>query len=182
MSKVSETLAEPIQAGWKEGDPLEALLTREWLVTNALGGYASGTVGGACTRRFHGHLIAALRAPLGRTMMLNHLEEVIEGDRLCFRLSGDEHGGGKEIAYPEPGFLKEFVLECGLLAAAVAVYARKRPAARKAAWIFCGVLTLIQAAQNFGPWLLPTPAAVAVSALLSYLLFAFVASRIDRAT
>jgi predicted glycogen debranching enzyme len=109
------SVTEPIQIGWRHGDPLDALLTREWLVTNALGGYASGTLGGACTRRFHGQLIASLPAPLGRTMMLNHLEEVIEGpDGLCFRLSGDEHGDRKEIAYPEPGFLQEFVLENGL--------------------------------------------------------------------
>src|SRR5437867_7414193 len=114
MNKVSETVAQPVQSGWKRGDTLDALLTREWLVTNALGGYASGTVGGACTRRFHGHLIAALPAPLARTMMLNHLEEVIEADAVCYRLSGDEHGGGKEIAYPESGFLEEFSLECGL--------------------------------------------------------------------
>jgi len=75
--------------------------------------------------------------------------------------------------------VEALVLECGMLAAAVAVYTRRRPAQRKAAWIFCGVLALIQAAQNFGPWLLPTPAAVAVSALVSYVLFAFVASRIE---
>jgi len=115
MNRVSETVAPPVQPGWKRGDALDALLTREWLVTNALGGYACGSVGGACTRRFHGHLIAALPAPLGRTMMLNHLEEVVEGpDGICYRLSGDEHGGGKEIAYPESGFLDEFVLQCGL--------------------------------------------------------------------
>jgi len=114
MNRVTETVAQPVQAGWKRGDSLDALLTREWLITNSLGGYASGTIGGACTRRFHGQLIASLRAPYGRTMMLNHLEEVIEGDRLCYRLSGDEHGGGKEIAYPEAGFLEEFVLQCGI--------------------------------------------------------------------
>lgn len=68
-----------IQIGWQRGDPREALLTREWLVTNALGGYACGTIGGTNTRRFHGYLIAALRAPLGRTMMFNHLEEVLAG-------------------------------------------------------------------------------------------------------
>jgi len=114
MNRLTETVVQPIQPGWKRGDPLEELLTREWLVTNALGGYASGTVGGACTRRFHGHLIAALPAPLGRTMMLNHLEETLDGPKLCYRLSGDEHGGGKAIAYPEDGFLEEFVLEGGV--------------------------------------------------------------------
>jgi predicted glycogen debranching enzyme len=46
------------------------MLRREWLVTNGLGGYASGTVTGGITRRFHGVLIAALPAPLGRCMLL----------------------------------------------------------------------------------------------------------------
>ena len=42
----------------------ESLLTREWLVTNGLGGYASGTISGVATHRFHGLLIAALPSPL----------------------------------------------------------------------------------------------------------------------
>ena len=68
-----------IQRGWTRGEPAEALVTREWLVTNGLGGYACGTIGGTCTRRFHGMLVAAMPAPLGRTMMLNHLEEWVSG-------------------------------------------------------------------------------------------------------
>src|SRR3954469_17600283 len=51
------------------------LLSRELLVTNGLGGYASGTLCGAATRRYHGILVAALPAPLGRVMLLNHLSE-----------------------------------------------------------------------------------------------------------
>ena len=51
----------------------ENLLDREWIVTNGLGGYASGTLSGAITRRYHGLLIAALPAPLGRVLMWNHL-------------------------------------------------------------------------------------------------------------
>ena len=102
----------PIQTGWKRGDTRDQLLLREWLITNALGGYASGTIGGANTRRFHGFLIAALPAPLGRTMMFNHLEEVLEGDGICWRLSGDEHGG-REVAFPEDGILEEFAIENG---------------------------------------------------------------------
>jgi predicted glycogen debranching enzyme len=103
----------PHQTGWRRGETQDALLSREWLVTNALGGYASGTIGGACTRRFHGKLIAALPAPLGRMMMLNHLEEWITDARgRMFRLSGDEHGPA--VNFPEPGFLEEFVLERGL--------------------------------------------------------------------
>ena len=53
------------------------LLDREWLLANALGGYASGTVGGVVTRRYHGLLVAALPAPLGRVVMLNHLLECL---------------------------------------------------------------------------------------------------------
>ena len=41
------------------------------MVTNGLGGYAAGTLAGVPTRRSHGLLIAALPAPLGRTLMLN---------------------------------------------------------------------------------------------------------------
>jgi predicted glycogen debranching enzyme len=110
----AQEITTPVQVGWRRSAPLETLVTREWLVTNGLGGYASGTIGGACTRRFHGQLIAALPVPYGRTMMFNHIEETLEGSDLCFRLSGDEHGDAKEIAFPEPGFLEEFVLECGL--------------------------------------------------------------------
>jgi len=103
-----------IQTGWKRGDPLEELVWKEWLVTNGLGGYASGTLGGACTRRFHGKLVAALPAPLGRTMMLNHLAEwITTADGRTFSLSGDERAA-RAVTYPDPGLLEEFVLDCGL--------------------------------------------------------------------
>jgi len=55
--------------------PDDTRFRREWLVCNGLGGYASGTVGGAPTRRYHGYLIAALPNPAGRVMMLNSLVE-----------------------------------------------------------------------------------------------------------
>jgi predicted glycogen debranching enzyme len=55
--------------------------TREWLLTNGIGGYASGTVAGLLTRRYHGLLVAALNPPLGRTLLLAKLDEVaIYGD------------------------------------------------------------------------------------------------------
>ncbi|MGE5308760.1 MAG: amylo-alpha-1,6-glucosidase [Deltaproteobacteria bacterium] len=67
----------------------EALLTKEWLVTNGLGGYASGTVAGVITRRYHGLLIADLPAQ-GRRVMLNHLyEEAVTGGA-CLSLGGEE--------------------------------------------------------------------------------------------
>ena len=46
---------------------------REWLVTNGIGGFASGTVAGLPTRRYHGLLLAALKPPLGRTLLVSHL-------------------------------------------------------------------------------------------------------------
>lgn len=54
--------------------------SREWLVANGIGGYASGTIAGTLTRRYHGLLIAALQPPLGRTLLLTKLEETVEYD------------------------------------------------------------------------------------------------------
>ncbi|NEZ61452.1 glycogen debranching protein [Leptolyngbyaceae cyanobacterium CCMR0082] len=51
--------------------------TREWLVTNGMGGYAAGTVAGILTRRYHGLLVAALQPPLGRTLLVTKLEEAV---------------------------------------------------------------------------------------------------------
>ena len=58
--------------------------SREWIVTNGLGGYASGTVSGIVTRRYHGLLVAALPAPTGRMVMLSHLDAQLRlaSDRL----------------------------------------------------------------------------------------------------
>ncbi len=61
--------------------PLDELLTREWLITNGLGGYASGTVIGANTRRYHGLLVHPKRPPVERCVLLSGiLEKVILPD------------------------------------------------------------------------------------------------------
>ncbi|MBV9081812.1 MAG: glycogen debranching enzyme family protein [Acidobacteriaceae bacterium] len=94
-------------------DDLRNLTETEWLVTNGLGGYASGTIGGTLTRVFHGYLIAALPSPLGRTMMLNDiLEHVVLADGRTVQLNGErtakgEYSGGSQ-------FLTAFELEGGL--------------------------------------------------------------------
>jgi predicted glycogen debranching enzyme len=72
-------VAAPERIGWRAGDDRAGLM-REWMLTNGLGGYAAGTLGGAVTRRSHGLLIAALPAPLGRTLMLNVLLEAVRLD------------------------------------------------------------------------------------------------------
>ena len=56
---------------------LAAATRREWLVTNGIGGYASGTIAGVLTRRYHGLLLAALKPPLGRTLLAAKLDETV---------------------------------------------------------------------------------------------------------
>ena len=60
---------------------------REWLVTNGIGGFASGTVAGLATRRYHGLLVAALAPPLGRTLLVVGLEETALYDESEYALS-----------------------------------------------------------------------------------------------
>jgi predicted glycogen debranching enzyme len=92
----------------------EPLVTREWLVANGLGGYASGTVAGVASRRYHGLLIAALPAPLGRQMMLNHLSELARlPDGTTARLGGEERVGGV-LEVHGAAYLTEFRLDMGL--------------------------------------------------------------------
>jgi len=52
-----------------------SFLEREWLITNGLGGYASGSLAGICTRRYHGLFMPNLAAPKGRHLLLSRLEE-----------------------------------------------------------------------------------------------------------
>jgi len=54
---------------------LPAAESREWLVTNGIGGYALGTIAGHQTRCYHGLLVAALQPPLGRTLLVAKLDE-----------------------------------------------------------------------------------------------------------
>jgi predicted glycogen debranching enzyme len=68
--------------------------TREWLVTNGIGGYASGTVAGLLTRRYHGLLVAALNPPLGRTLLLTKLDEMVLYDNLTYALHTDRWADG----------------------------------------------------------------------------------------
>lgn len=71
---------------------------REWLETNGLGGFASATVAGLNTRRYHGLLVAATRPPVGRTVLLSKLEEtlVVAGRR--YELSANQYPG---VVHPQ---------------------------------------------------------------------------------
>src|SRR5690242_20025074 len=90
------------------------VLRREWLATNGLGGYASGTISGAVTWRYHGLLIAALPAPFGRVVMLNHLVEAVHlSDGRLVTIGGCESSEPEE-ADQSTNYLTEFRLENGL--------------------------------------------------------------------
>src|SRR3954471_2082320 len=97
-----------------ESSDSESLATREWVLTTGLGGYASGTVAGVITRRYHGVLIAALPAPYGRTVMLSHVAEqlTLPGGR-CVEIGGRERSGDAADAHGT-GYLTDFRLEAGL--------------------------------------------------------------------
>src|SRR5437899_11258010 len=104
-----ENLIRRIKLGHVTGELARQLLRREWLVTNGLGGYASGTISGSVSWRYHGLLIAALPAPFGRMVMLNHLAEFLrlpDGTLVEF--------GGREHEHEPPSgvlYLREFRLE-----------------------------------------------------------------------
>ncbi|MBV9123108.1 MAG: glycogen debranching enzyme family protein [Planctomycetes bacterium] len=98
--------------GVNHGEPSP---TSEWLVTNGLGGFASGMLTGQSTRRYHGLLIAALAHPSGRYVMLNHLDEFLSlpGGHLHFG-QGQQVLQARREPREEGEGLTEFRLENGL--------------------------------------------------------------------
>jgi len=106
VSYHSEPAPDPIRRATIATEP-----TQEWLITNGLGGYASGTVLGIPTRRYHGLLIAALPNPAGRVMMLSSLPcqlRMKDGTRVDVGWGPPNHSANKRLD------LVEFTLELGL--------------------------------------------------------------------
>jgi predicted glycogen debranching enzyme len=89
---------------------LAAAESREWLVTNGIGGYASGTIAGSQTRRYHGLLVAALQPPLGRTQLVSAIDEIVHYAGADFSLATHRWASG---AVDPKGFLliEDFHLE-----------------------------------------------------------------------
>ncbi len=87
----------------------ESASSREWLETNGIGGFASGTISGANTRRYHALLTAATRPPLGRVTMLSKFEETLFIDGKSYALSANQY---PNAVYPQ-GFkyIKSFRLD-----------------------------------------------------------------------
>jgi predicted glycogen debranching enzyme len=67
---------------------------REWLVTNGIGGFASGTVSGNLTRRYHGVLVAALDPPVGRMQLVAKLDETARYDKADYALATNRWESG----------------------------------------------------------------------------------------
>src|SRR5438309_5206587 len=98
-----------IQFGKDTWGDLDAALRREWLETNGLGGFASSTIVGLNTRRYHGLLTAATHPPVGRVVLLSKMEEalVVGGQRL--ELSCNQYPG---VVRPQGHlYLQEFRLD-----------------------------------------------------------------------
>jgi predicted glycogen debranching enzyme len=105
-------LEHPLRIGWRRGDPADALLEREWLVANGLGGYASGTIAFVATRRYHALLVASLPR-IGRVVTLNRIADQLRlASGEVVPLSGEERSMGLELRSDE--HLVEFRLELGL--------------------------------------------------------------------
>lgn len=77
---------------------LDAAMRREWLETNGLGGFASSTVIGLNTRRYHGLLVAATKPPVGRFVLLSKLEETLILGGRSFDLSANRYPG---VVHPQ---------------------------------------------------------------------------------
>jgi predicted glycogen debranching enzyme len=90
------------------GDLTDAL-SREWLETNGLGGFASSTIIGLNTRRYHGLLVAATKPPVGRFVLLSKLAETLFIEGRAFELSANRYPG---VVHPQ-GFryLNQFRLD-----------------------------------------------------------------------
>src|SRR5437870_11458311 len=88
---------------------LETSLSREWLETNGLGGFASSTITGLNTRRYHGLLVAATRPPVGRMVLLSKLEETLIIGNERYELGCNQYPGA---IHPQGyGYLRQFRLE-----------------------------------------------------------------------
>src|SRR3954467_15481578 len=94
---MNTALTRPIDIAKAHADHAREILRREWLITNGLGGYGSGTISGMVSRRYHGMLVAALPAPFGRVVMLNHLRETLRfPDGREVLIGGEEPATGDE--------------------------------------------------------------------------------------
>jgi predicted glycogen debranching enzyme len=97
----------------------EEAVRREWLETNGLGGYASSTLAGVHTRRYHGLLVAATQPPVGRQVLLSKLDETLQIKGARYELGSNQYPG---LVHPQgythlvhfsKDLFPEFIYEAG---------------------------------------------------------------------
>jgi predicted glycogen debranching enzyme len=93
-AKTSITQNTEVELGREICGVLDVAEQREWLVTNGIGGFASGTVSGNLTRRYHGLLVAALRPPVGRMQLVAKLDETVRYDAADYALGTNRWASG----------------------------------------------------------------------------------------
>ncbi|MGZ4970359.1 MAG: amylo-alpha-1,6-glucosidase [Methylobacter sp.] len=104
-----------IRTNWTgDADEQESLIKHEWLVTNGLGSYASGTVSGVPTRRFHSFLTVAHPDPLGRYVMLNQLSELVRFPDGNSQKIGGIEWAERSLELHGMSSLREFRLDSGV--------------------------------------------------------------------
>lgn len=91
---VIETGEAGVELGRGDFGSLERAIEREWLVTNGMGGFASGTLCDINTRRYHGLLMAALAPPVGRTLLVAKADAEVRYAGATYQLSCNEFADG----------------------------------------------------------------------------------------
>jgi predicted glycogen debranching enzyme len=96
-------VGEMVELPFFDARSISASDEREWLVCNGLGSFASGSISGANTRRYHGLLTAALIPPTTRTLMLSRIDEHVGGENVSTNIWGPDnvspHGYQKIVAF-----------------------------------------------------------------------------------
>jgi len=94
-ARSARSFISPVDFGREICGDLPAAESREWLVTNGIGGYAFGTIAGLQTRCYHGLLVAALQPPLGRKLLVAKLDETARFGSEEFELFTNRWADGK---------------------------------------------------------------------------------------
>lgn len=95
---------------WRPDSDPAHLLEREWLVTNGLGGYASGSLSGANTRKYHGLFVPNLSNPKGRHILISRCDDVVLAGNRRFELGNVEFVSGQLLGEGHR-WLREFKLD-----------------------------------------------------------------------
>src|SRR3954468_11373093 len=102
-------MGRPIQFGPDLIRNLNSSFSREWLETNGIGGFASATITGLNSRRYHGLLVAATRPPVGRMVLLSKLEEALVIGNERYQLSCNQY---PDAIHPQGHcYLRQFRLD-----------------------------------------------------------------------